>query len=139
MSRVKIVYATKTGHSRKIAEEIGRELNISAQRIAENPDVGGTECLFIVGGIYGGNSLPEMLKYVGSLSKDKVRKAALVTSCLSKRQKQENVRSLLMEKGIEVVDEYKCCGSFLFFGLGHPNIKEIRKAADFAKEIADKL
>lgn len=131
-----IVYATKTGHSKKLAEAIAKELHITAQNIKSTPKIDGTEILFIVGGIYGGQSLPELLSYLESLNKDVVKKVALVTSCTSKTTKQNAVRELLSKKGIQVIeDEYVCRGNFLILGLGHPNKYEIEGAVSYARKL----
>ncbi|MDF2539129.1 MAG: uncharacterized protein K0S76_2150 [Herbinix sp.] len=131
--KTKIIYATMTKHSKKIAEAISKELNVPAENVKSNPATGELDLLFIVGGIYGGESLPEMLTFVKGLN-NKVKKAVLVTTCASKKNGQNSVRQLLKERGIEVVDEFIGRGGFLFMHLGHPNKNEIQDAVDFAKK-----
>jgi flavodoxin len=139
MSKVRIVYATKTKHSRKLAQAMGKSLGVTAENIAETlPDVK-ADLLFIVGGIYGGQSLPELLSFVEGLEKENIGQVALVTSCASGRQGQDSVRNILEEKGISVVDEYICLGSFLIVRMGHPNQEETQKAVDFAGRIVAKI
>jgi flavodoxin len=120
-----------TKHSKKIAEAISEELKVPAENVKSNPSAENTDLMFIVGGVYGGESLPEMLAYVKSLG-GKVKKAVLITSCASKTKEQKTVRDSLTELGIEVLGEYICQGSFLLAGMGHPNKKEIREAVEFA-------
>lgn len=74
MSKVRIVYATKTKHSKKIAMAMGKALNVPAQNIADHPSIDETDLLFVVGGIYGGKSLPELLDFVGKLDGGKIKK-----------------------------------------------------------------
>jgi len=136
---IKLVYGTKTSHSRKLAENIARELNIEAQNIANCPHCENVDLLFLAGGIYGGESLPQMLEYVKLIDETQVKNAALITSCVSKKMYQESVRRALLDKGIQVVDEFVCQGSFLFFGLGHPNKKDIDSAVAFARTTIEKL
>ncbi|MEL7609722.1 MAG: flavodoxin domain-containing protein [Bacillota bacterium] len=138
MSKIRIVYATKTKHSRKLAEAIGKELGVRAENIMDRPVLKGVDLLFIVGGVYGGESMPEMLAFAGNLDSVDVKRAALVTSCLSKRQYQDSVRKLLGSKGIAVIDEMLCQGSFLFFGFGHPDKAELEQAKRYAKGLAEK-
>ena len=94
------------------------------------------DLLFIVGGIYGGKSLPELLAYVQSLNAGLVKRAALVTSCASNRLKQKQIRTILEEKGIEILDEIICPGNFLFLRAGHPNESDMKRAADFALRLS---
>lgn len=132
--KAKIVYATMTKHSKKLAEAIARELNIPAENVKENPAIEELDLLYVVGGIYGGESSPDLISYVSKLG-NKVKKAALITSCCSKKTTQNKVRQILMEQGIEVMNEFICQGSFLFFGFGHPNKKDVEDAVEFAKRV----
>lgn len=133
---IRVVYATKTGHSRKIASTIGKELNSKSEDIKSDPELNDVDLLIIVGGIYGGQSLPELINFAETLDNSKVKKVALVTSCMSKNTPQTTVRSVLQGKEIEVIEEeFICQGSFLFFGLRHPNKEDIANAVIYAKKV----
>ncbi len=136
MNNSAIVYATKTKHSQKLAEAIGQRLQIAALNIKQNPALGDLDLLFIVGGIYASKSMPELLEYVDRLDRRRIRKVALITSCASNRQKQDSVRSILNNKGIDVVDEFVCQGNFLLLGKGHPNMEDIENAVNFAVKVS---
>ncbi|MCQ1530494.1 flavodoxin domain-containing protein [Lutispora saccharofermentans] len=139
MNKFRIVYATKTRHSKKLAEAIGKALNIKADNVSDNPALEDVDLLFIVGGIYGGGSLPELLDFVKNLDGGKIKSAALVTSCVSKKQGQDSIRKLLDEKNIKVMDEILCQGSFLFIKFGHPNSADIQEAVDSAIRLSKKV
>lgn len=130
-----VIYATKTRHSKKLAEAIGSFLKVKAKNITEKPALYDIDLLFIVGGIYGGVSMPELLEYIKKLKAPLPKSAALVTSCASGRQKQSAVRSILEEKGISVIDEFVCRGGILFVSASHPNAKDLKEATDFAQKI----
>lgn len=132
MSQHQIIYATKTKHSKKIAEAIGSALGIPAENINTKPVVKDADYLFIVGGIYGGDSSPEMLTYVKTLDPMSVKHAVLITSCASNKQGQDTVRKILKEKNIPVADEFICLGSFLLARMGHPNLEDIQAAVAFS-------
>jgi hypothetical protein len=136
MSNIGLVYATKTSHSRKYAEGIGKALNIRPENVMNRPAPRSVDLLFIVGGIYGGKSLPELSAYVQSLDAGLVKRAALVTSCASNRLKQKQLRTILEAKGIEILDEIVCPGSLLFLRAGHPNESDMQRAADFALRLS---
>ncbi len=136
MNNVSIIYATKTKHSQKIAKAIGSKLNQKIYNISVSPRIKDLDLLFIVGGIYGGESLPSLIEFVKSLSVDEVKKVVLVTSSLTKEKGQENIRKLLLEKGIKVIDEIMCKGSFLFFGMGNPKKQELIDTANRAYDLA---
>ena len=128
-----VVYLTKTGHSRKLAHAVAEVLGVPAQAVKNSPSLPEDCQLFLVGGIYGGHSLPPMLEYAHSLSPERVRQAVLITSCTTGQTRQDDVRQALLQNGIPVADEFVCRGSFLFLGLGHPNKQELADAAALAK------
>ena len=136
MSETGIIYATMTKHSKKLAEAIGKALQVEVLNVKEKPILGKTELLFIIGGIYGGQSMPEMLEYVKTLDSETVKSAALISSSASNKTGQDGLRSILEEKGIKVVGEYRCLGGFLVVKLGHPNKSEVSGAVDFAKKLS---
>ncbi len=132
---IKLVYRTITGHSRKIANAVAKALDIEAVDIKKNPDIGNADILFIVGGIYGGKSNPDLVQFAQSLDGEKIKQAALITSCASRKFFQKEVRAELTAKGINVVtEEVVCWGNFLFYGLGHPNRTDFDAAIAFAKK-----
>lgn len=135
MKRIAILYATKTKHSKKLAEAIGSALKVKARNITENPSLQDIDLLFIVGGIYGGASMPELLAYIKELEAPELKHSVLVTSCASGKQRQDAVRRILEEKGIRVMGEFVCKGAILFVALTHPNSKDLKEATDFALEI----
>lgn len=140
MNNISIVYATKTQHSRKLAEAIGEELGVEAINITEHPQPKETDLLFIVGGIYGGKCNPELLSYAEKLDTFIAGKVVLVTSSVSiSHRSQRDLRILLVNKGIDVIDEITCTGGLLFVKSSHPNKKDIQVIAEAAKDISKKV
>lgn len=135
---IQLIYASKTGHSKKIASAIATELGIEFNNVKDQPLLTNVDLLYIVGGIYGGNSLPEMIDFINTIDSKHVKKAVLITSCVSKKMGQTEIRKILREKNIAVMnEEFICQGNFLVFGMGHPNQADIDGAVQFAKNAAD--
>ncbi len=132
MRKVAIVYATKTRHSKKLAEAIGRALSVTPRNAAENPAPEAADLMILVGGIYGGESLPELMAFAGALDARLVGRAALVTSCASGTMPQKGLRGALEEKGIPVAGEFIVPGGLLLFRPGRPNRKDVEAAVAFA-------
>ncbi|MDD4200472.1 MAG: flavodoxin domain-containing protein [Eubacteriales bacterium] len=139
MGKIAVIYATKTKHSKKLADAIGAALGEKAYNITENPVLDNADLLFVVGGIYAGNSLPELLKYIEEMEAPSLRRAVLVTNCASGKQGQDGVRRILEEKNIEIIDEFICKGSFLFVSFNHPNAKDLEEATGFALSMLEKI
>ena len=134
--KIAVLYRSMTGHSKKIANAISKELHIEAQNIKTKPELKKADLVFFVGGIYSGKSLPDMLDYIKTLNACAVKKAVLITSSASDKKGQDEVRSILMSNKIEVEQkEYRCRGNFLFVKMGRPNKSEIESAVNFAKDI----
>lgn len=138
MSKIHIAYATITKHSKKLAHAIGERLYVKPDNILDKPLYEAVDLLYIVGGIYGGESLPALIDFVKSLDNNKVKKVALITSCASKVHVQKTIRTILEDKNIPVIDEHICQGSFLFFKMGHPNKDDLKEAVDFAFKLSER-
>ncbi len=134
---IAVLYRSMTGHSKKFAKAIGAELGVAPQNIKEKPQLEAVDLAFVIGGVYSGTSLPEMLAFVKTLQPSAVKEAALITSSVSDKTGQDEVRKILESNGIPVIDEYRCRGNFLFLKLGHPNKQEIIGAVEFAKRIRE--
>ena len=138
MNKVKIVYATKTKHSKKIALALAKALNVQAEDVSKKPNLGTADLLFIVGGIYGGTSLPSLIEFAENLKKENIKKVVFITSSVKKTQGQDAVRKIIEEKHISVVDEIHCQGSFLFMKFGHPNNSDISETIELSMEILNR-
>ena len=136
MKQIGVVYATKTGHSQKLAEAIAKALHAKAENVKGGTPSRAVDLLFIVGGIYAGKSAPDLLRYVEGLSAGQAKAAVLVTSSASPTRNQPEIRRILTEKAIRVLDEIGCPGSFLFLRAGHPNAADLEQVAERAKQIA---
>jgi len=128
-----------TGHSKKIAKAIAGAFGVEPLNVKENHLIKNVDLLFIVGGIYSGKSLPEMLSFVETLDKTDIKQAVLITSSLLDKNGQDEVRAILESKGIKVAEkEFRCLGNFLVCKMGHPNKKEVADAVEFAKAMEQK-
>lgn len=138
--KISVVYATITGHSKKIADYIARAIGTTAASVKDNPAMSDIDLLFIVGGIYGGQSSENLTGFAQGLDGENVKNAAIITSSLTQQKKQEALSEILRGKGINVADEIICKGSFLFFmGFSHPNKKDLEQLADNAGAIVEKI
>jgi len=138
MTQISVVYATMTKHSQKLAEAIGKALQVKAANVKTNPALHEVALLFLVGGIYAGKSSPDLIRYVESLNANQAKNAVLVTSSASitKRSQPEIRRILTEKKNIRVLEEITCPGSLLFLHVGHPNAADVEQVTERAKQIA---
>jgi flavodoxin len=133
--KTQVLYATMTGHSKKIAHTIAERLGTQAYDLKDDPIIPNCDLLLIVSGIYSGEVKPELLNYVKNLSPALIKKVALITSS-TRNSAQGSLRQTLVDTGINVEpEEYLCQGGFLFKAMGHPNKDEIEGAVVFAQKL----
>ena len=134
---ISVIYYTKLGHSKKIAQAIANELGVKAQDIRENPEIKDVDLLYIVSGIYGGKSAPGLLEFLKTLDGQQIKRAYLLTSSGGKTTRAAEVRTVLTELGIPVVEEeFTCQGAIFLFGMGHPNKTDIQNAIQFVQSVS---
>lgn len=138
-----VSYYSKTGHSKKIAGAIANQLKIPMTDLRNELPLNNEEALdilFILGGLYGGKSAPEMLEAVRRIKPSAVKQVVLMTSCMNPEGRQDEVRHTFLDQGVDVAaEEFNCRGGFLFFSRKHPNQDDISAAVDFAKDILAKV
>jgi hypothetical protein len=104
-----------------IARAIAKEFQIKAHDIRENPELEDVDLLYIVSGIYGGKSAPELLAFLNTLDNQQVNRAVLLTSSCGKTTRAAEVRATLTEVGISVSEqEFTCQGAILFLVWATP-------------------
>lgn len=136
---IQIAYFSKTGHSEKIARAMGDALNIEPVDIAQNPSLSQVDLLFIVSGIYYGQSDNKVVEFGRKLKPAMVQRVALVTSCSSGKYASDNLSQELKKNYIEILGECIVLGSFFIRAAGRPNQKDYNRAIEFAKKMIKKV
>ncbi len=130
-----ILYASMTGHSKKIAEAVGTAHGIEVFNLKDNPKLEGYDQIFVVSGIYGGKGKPELLDYLKNWTTANTGKVVLMTSSMTNLPQTE-LREAFESSGIGVHDkEFLCKGSFLVMGLTHPNKTDLQEAVSFVEQV----
>ena len=133
---VMVVYHSKTGHSRKLATHVAGALGTRAVDIRDWPGASQQTLVFLVSGVYGGKTAPEVLAFARGLQGSPI-KVALMTSSASGREEQKGLREALRAAGIRLAEErFTCPGGFLLFRLGRPNQADCEAAAAFATRLS---
>jgi len=129
-----ILYASMSGHSKKIAKAIADKTGAPLYNLKTQPTIPPCDTLFIVSGIYGGESSPELLEYAKKMPANQAERIVLITSS-TRGTAQGTLRKTLTEAGHRVeTQEYLCTGGFLLMAFGHPNRSEIDNAVSFAEK-----
>ena len=141
-----VLYSTKSGNTKKIADEIASELNCEAVRIPqinEMPtiDVNNYDLIFIGTGIHFGNPNEDMVRYLKTTHlKEHKSFAVFVTWGGAGKTDQEviaKLKTILELKDQKLIEDYyKCYGGrqFSLLRRGHPNDEDSKAARDGRRE-----
>ena len=136
-----VVYFSRGGKTRKVAEAIAQELGCEAVDVKkETPDVSGVELLTVGSGEYGW--LHKTLQgFLDSLQPSSNKKAAVFATAAGPKPKCIRViQEALETKGYKVISSFKCRGQLLFFlNRGHPTEDDLKNARAFASDLKKKI
>jgi len=132
-----VVYFSKGGKTKKVAESIAQGLQCKSVNIAESTPVLFDVDLLVVGsGTYGGKPDKKLQEFLEGLKPVKSGKCAIFTTSGGPNPKSLAVmKEALKAKGFELVSTFDCRGQFLIGNRGHPNEADLRAAKAFANSL----
>lgn len=131
-----VVYCSRRGHTRKVAEAIAEVCNVEATSITESHSLEDVDLLFVGMNIKDGKPDDLMLHYLDQLPVKKIRAAVVFSTCSSNEDHMALAVSLLKHKGITVCKEHFVCeGSHWLKAYGHPNVDDLNQAKEFAHRV----
>ena len=132
-----IIYESRGGNTRKLAEAMAKELGVKAEDAKTASLSRDTDTLFLGSGCYGGKPGENMGKLIEANDFQGRRVALFGTSGGGKGLETEAMAEALRGKGATVVGKFHCGGQFLlFFSRGHPDDADLAAARQFAREMA---
>jgi flavodoxin I len=136
-----VVYFSRGGKTRKVAEAIAQELGCEAVDVKkETPDVSGVELLIVGSGQYVGKLHKTLQGFLDRLQPSSKSKAAVFATAGGPDPKCIYAMEEALEtKGYKVISSFKCRGQFLFFNRGHPTEDDLKKAKAFASDLKKKI
>ena len=138
--KARVVYYSRTGNTKKLAEAIAEAVGTTAEVVDKSRMDETTDVLFVGGAVYATyehNFHPSLVSFVKGIDKKHVRKVVAFGtyafgSSISK------LIDVAKAAGLPVVDQsYVCKGKFLFFNMRRPNSDDLVKAREFAKGIVE--
>lgn len=132
----KVVYASKGGNTKKVAEAIAKGAGVSAAPIEQFDMSGGADILFVGASIYAGSIDGKLRVFLETIQPGQVKTVVVFGTAAGKKTALPEIKALLKPKGITVSDDvFHCSGSFLFANRGRPNAEDLENAESFAKSI----
>ena len=132
-----VVYFSKGGKTKKVAEAIAQELQcVIVDAAKSTPDLSDVDLLVVGSGTYGGKPGKKLQEFLDGLEPVKKGKSAIFTTSAGPNPKSLAIMKESLEaKGYEVVSTFDCRGQFLFGSRGHPNEVDLKDAKAFANDI----
>ena len=134
-----VLYYSKGGHTKKVAEAIAAELGVQAADVRQATLDKSAEIVFLGSGCYGKKPGPEMVKFIETAGFSGRKVALFGTSAGGVGLEVEEMASTLRSRGASMVGSFYCQGQFLLMvGRGHPNDKDMESARQFARDTVKK-
>ena len=138
--KIALVYFSRGGNTRKIAETMAEELEVKALDVTkEKPDLSDVDLLVVGSGTYGSKPGKEMVAYLENLEPVAGKRAACFSSCASGDASKtlQAMKEILSKKGYVNTDCFSCLGKWLmgFSRRGHPSEEELTQAREIAKKL----
>lgn len=136
---IKVMYHSKTGNTKKLAESMAGALGIAAEQISPNslvePVDEPIDMLFIGDGVYVGGPDSLTASFIKTLNGSLVKNAAVFGTFGGQKKAITIMKELLAKQGINVLDEsFGCRGkSWFILNRSHPSTEDLAAANEFAK------
>lgn len=141
-----VLYYSKSGNTKVIADAIAEELKeagvLKSEQIPPAYPPENVQLLFLGTGEYAGKPDSKMVEFIRTLNTNRVKNAVVFgTSAGDKGVAIEKVKSLLKEKGINVIEEtFSCKGkAFFFINRKKPDSGDVKAAKEFARKVHDSI
>ncbi|MCC8047122.1 MAG: flavodoxin [Clostridiales bacterium] len=138
-SKVAVHYFSKSGNTKKLADEIAKTVDCKAEQIP-SPIEDKVDILFLGASVYWGGISSEVKDYIQTLNKDSIGKVVVFsTSALAERAFPQ-IQKKLQDKGIPIEsNNFYCRGEFTALHKGRPNQEDLNAARKFAAEMIAEL
>jgi flavodoxin len=146
-----ILYSSKSGNTKKIAESMASQVGCEAIKIGSdsnpsNVDLEGYDLIFVGTGLYAGTPNEDLVKYLGNLNLKSTKQFALFITWggapRSDKIALTRLKVLLEGKKQKVLEEhFASYGGWksILMKRGHPKPEEIQAAGQWAKQLVEKL
>jgi Uncharacterized flavoproteins len=134
-----VVYVSRGGNTKKIADTIAKAINASASSVEQIQLLSDIDILFVGVSLYAGDIDKKMRNFLVNLKSTQVKKVVVFGTSAVGKSGMDIVKTILEPNGISVLaEEFYCKGSFLLANRGKPNAEDLEEAAVFAQKVVSK-
>jgi flavodoxin len=146
-----IIYSSKSGNTKKIADSMAFQVGCDAIRITSDNalstvDLEEYDLVFVGTGLFAGTPNEDMVRYLRNIDLKTAKLFVLFITWGGAPRTDKlalaKLRTLLESKGQKVFEDYFACyGGWkgILMKRGHPKTEEIKAAGEWAKKIFDGL
>jgi flavodoxin len=133
---IEVVYFSRSGNTRKVAEIIGEELGVTAKDVKTAGILPPDAFIFLGSGCYGAVLANGLVKFMEDNRFNGRKIALFTTSAFGSLSELALMKKQITNKGADIIDSFSCYGQLLLAKKGHPTQKELDNARKFAKQVA---
>jgi len=134
-----VIFYSRGGNTRKVAEAIAAELGTKAESVDDARISKEGSVLFLGSGCYGGKPGPQMLEFIGKSDLSGRKVAVFGTSGGGIGRELDDMEAALRERGALVLGRFSCKGrTFILINWGRPNDSDLSDARKFARSMSDR-
>ena len=135
---IAVRYYTRSGNTKKLAEAVAQSVGVAAEDVfvplQEKADI------LLLGCSYYGFDMDENVKKFILDNKEKIGKIACFGTSAMMSSMKKPLKKVTEPVGLTICDEeFHCRGSFGPFHKEHPNEKDLKQAAAFAKVVTKQV
>jgi flavodoxin I len=130
-----VIYSSRGGNTRKIAEAIAEGLQANAQNVKTKEGIAQDTTLVIGSGIYAGGPAKELTAFIDRIDLSGRKVALFSTSAEGSRKQMAKLIEAVEAKNANIIGEFYCRGKFLFASRKHPDEQDLANARKFAEDI----
>ncbi len=135
---VKVVYFSKTGNTKKLADSIAQTAGVNAEVVGNGSETE-ADVLFLGASVYWAGIDGKVKAYIDQLDPAKVKEVVVFSTSALAERAFPDIKKRLSKRGIRVSEEnFYCRGEFTAMHKGRPNAEDLREAAEFTKRVLEK-
>ena len=130
-----VIYYSRSGNTKKVAEAIATELKVQARDVKTRPCIKKNSFVVLGSGCYLTQIGKEMTEFIKNNDFSGRQVAIFGTSGSGLGIEVSDLQGLLRDKGAIISGKFYCRGKAFFIGAGHPTNKDLQEAREFARQL----
>jgi len=136
--KIEIVYYSKTGNTKKVADAMASTLGIEAKNLKGDVVIKDFDMIFLGSGVYGNKPSKKLVEFIDFLRDVRGKKAAIFGTYGDNLEPVKSIIPALEERGMEIIGSWGCRRRFLIFGRNIPSDNDLKEAGEWARRLVNR-